>query len=325
VIASRLTISPTRLGYGCSSLMGGISRRESLRLLDTAFDAGIRHFDTAPSYGYGEAEGVLGEALRGKRDKVTIATKFGIRPPQHRNLLGAARAVLRPLVGRLPGLKSRLARAAGALKARPSFTAAALRTSLESSLLELRTDYIDVFLLHEAVAADLSDDLFEELQRCVRQGKIRSFGIGSEAPAISAIYANDRRFCQVLQFEWSVLSAERPAYPGSFLVTHRSLSDNLARLRRWLENHPHMLRSWSRELGQDLSRVGALAQLMLGAAVDANVDGITLFSSRNPANIRANAQAVLANPDLHAARTLAALVARDVQQPRAQAPSATAA
>ena len=46
----------TRLGYGCSSIMGALGRRQSLRLLEAAYDAGIRHFDVAPMYGYGEAE-----------------------------------------------------------------------------------------------------------------------------------------------------------------------------------------------------------------------------------------------------------------------------
>ena len=55
----------TRLGYGCSSLMGGMSHKESLAALEAAFDVGIRHFDVAPMYGYGQAEGCLGEFLAG--------------------------------------------------------------------------------------------------------------------------------------------------------------------------------------------------------------------------------------------------------------------
>ena len=60
--------------------MGSISRRESLRLLEAAFDAGIRHFDVAPMYGYGEAEGCLGEFLQRHRADVTVTTKYGIPP-----------------------------------------------------------------------------------------------------------------------------------------------------------------------------------------------------------------------------------------------------
>jgi aryl-alcohol dehydrogenase-like predicted oxidoreductase len=56
--------STTRLGFGCSSVMGSLNRRDSLRMLASAFDAGIRHFDVAPMYGYGEAEVCLGEFLK---------------------------------------------------------------------------------------------------------------------------------------------------------------------------------------------------------------------------------------------------------------------
>src|SRR5260221_9042263 len=133
VLVPGLSTASTHLGYGCSQLMGGITHRESVALLQTAFDSGIRHFDTAPSYGYGHAESVLGEALRSKRDQVTIATKFGIRPPRNRNLLGVARRVVLPAVRRIPGIKSRLSRAAGGLKGRSHFSPDELRTSIDAS------------------------------------------------------------------------------------------------------------------------------------------------------------------------------------------------
>src|ERR1017187_8275756 len=46
----------TRLGFGCSSLMGAMGRKESVAMLEAAFDAGVRHFDVAPMYGFGQAE-----------------------------------------------------------------------------------------------------------------------------------------------------------------------------------------------------------------------------------------------------------------------------
>ena len=96
----------TRLGFGGSGLMGGISERESLRLLETAFDAGIRHFDVAPAYGHGRAERCLGKFLQGKRDQVTVATKYGILPPAQAGLMDMARSVVRPAVAKLPQFES---------------------------------------------------------------------------------------------------------------------------------------------------------------------------------------------------------------------------
>ena len=57
----------SRLGYGTTSLMAVQGSEERLALLECAYDSGILHFDTAPYYGYGEAERVMGKFLRGKR------------------------------------------------------------------------------------------------------------------------------------------------------------------------------------------------------------------------------------------------------------------
>src|ERR1700744_1579779 len=148
----------TRLGFGCSNLMGATSRRDSLRLLEAAFDAGIRHFDVAPRYGYGEAESCLGEFLQHHRGQITIATKYGILPPKKSALIRVGRSIAGPIVKHLPSLKHPLAKTANAAPRNPSpptFTAAEAQASLHRSLIALRTDHIDLWLLHEAVAADL--------------------------------------------------------------------------------------------------------------------------------------------------------------------------
>lgn len=93
---------PSRFGFGTSGIMGAaLSRSGRLRLLETAFDQGIHHFDTAPLYGQGEAEALLGVFARGRRERITITTKFGLlptpRPALLRPLLPLARIVNRRL------------------------------------------------------------------------------------------------------------------------------------------------------------------------------------------------------------------------------------
>ena len=87
--------------FGCVRSTVPASRAEAVRTLEVALEQGITHFDVARLYGFGQAEGILGEFLRGKRDRVTVTTKFGLRPPQalsrHRRLIGLARQVLRQL------------------------------------------------------------------------------------------------------------------------------------------------------------------------------------------------------------------------------------
>ena len=310
IIIPGLGTPSTHLGYGCSQLMGGITRRESISVVETAFESGVRHFDTAPSYGYGEAEGVLGEAFAARRDQITITTKYGIRPPRNRSLLGIARRIVLPAVKHVPSVRARLSRAAGGLAGRARFSPDELRSSIQASLKALRTDYIDILLLHEATVTDLSDELLAALEQKVTAGEIRAFGIGSEASSIAPIYFADRRFCPVMQFEWSVLSRQKPSYAGSLVITHGSLLRSFARLRAWLGANPLVARAWSRALGQDVASASVLSRLMLAAARSANPQGITLFSSRRAQNIKANVR-LLDQSGLAEGAAFAALVARD--------------
>ena len=305
----------SRLGFGCSSLMGATGRRASLALLEAAFDAGIRHFDVAPMYGYGAAEGCLGEFLERHRGEVTVATKYGIPPAANQGLLGMARRIAGPVVKLLPGLKRRLARAADAVAAVPepraAFTAAEAKASLERSLRELRTERIDVWLLHEVESGDLLDDgLLRLLEDAVAAGTIGSFGAGSAAGKIAALVAERPRYCRVLQYEWSVLDPvpERAMAEPRFTLHHRALTDNFRALSRALLANPEVSRRWSAAVDRDLRSREMLAALMLKASLELNPASVVLFSSRDPAHICHNVavadDAALAEP----ARRLYALV-----------------
>lgn len=303
----------SRLGYGCSSLMGATGRSASLRLLDDAFDAGIRHFDVAPMYGYGAAEGCVGEFLARHRGQVTVATKYGIPPARNQGLLGIARRVAGPVVKLLPAVKRRLARAAdtvGAPAAKASFTAAEARASIERSLRELRTNRIDLLLLHEAEATDLRDDgLLQLLEGFVAAGTIGCFGVGSSSDKIPALLAERTAYCGVLQFEWSVLDPVR-ALPA-FTLYHRALTDNFRALHAALAGDAALSRRWSEEVGAELARREVLAALMLKASLVLNPASVVLFSSRDPAHIRHNVE-IAGDPALaEPARRLHTLVERE--------------
>ena len=160
-------LSVPRLGFGGASLVGGPSRSHSLKLLETAFDCGIRHFDVAPGYGLGSAEDVLGEFASRYRGEITITTKFGMpsRVGWQRVVMQWGRVVLRPVVSRVPALKRRLIRTlTNHTPAGPKFEAAAMLRSLDISLKALRSERIDVFLLHELDAGELTDELILTLE-----------------------------------------------------------------------------------------------------------------------------------------------------------------
>jgi D-threo-aldose 1-dehydrogenase len=286
----------TRLGFGCGSIMGAMSRRESLNLLESAYDAGIRHFDVAPRYGYGEAESCFGEFLQCHRGQVTVTTKYGTLPPKKSALISLGRRVAIPVIQKLPGVKQRLARAANAAtrnNERPSFTAAQAKDSLNRSLAALRTDYIDLWLLHEVQAGELQDDgLLHLLETEVKSGTIRSFGIGSSADRIPALLSERPAYCRTLQYEWSILDApvqEAPVqFSESFRIHHRALTKNVLALHAALIKNKQLCRRWSQSVDSDLSNPETLASLMLKAALVINPASIILFSSKNPAHIQAN-------------------------------------
>jgi aryl-alcohol dehydrogenase-like predicted oxidoreductase len=281
----------TRLGYGCSSIMGALNHRQSLRLLDAAYDAGIRHFDVAPMYGYGEAESCLGEFLEHHRSDVTVTTKFGIAAPKRGGALRAARRIVGPVAQRIPALKRRLVRAAGAVAApaeQSKFSAEEARASLENSLRLLRTDFIDVLLLHEAEAHDLGDDgLLRFLEESVSEGKIGSFGVGSDSAKIPALLNDRAAYCRVVQHDWSVLNAPQPT-SVAFHIHHRALTDRLHTLHAALASDAARCRRWSDVTRCDLARREVLASLMLKAALVLYPNTILLVSSKNPAHIREN-------------------------------------
>src|ERR1700675_2032815 len=135
------------IGFGCSSL-ASVGHKSALRLLDNAFDAGIRHFDVARYYGYGEAEATLGAFLKSRRAQVTVATKFGIEPPRRTNALRVALGVGRRFLRFVPSARGVIQKHTPVLVKGNAFSVADAQRNLETSLRELGSDYIDFYLLH---------------------------------------------------------------------------------------------------------------------------------------------------------------------------------
>ena len=298
----------TQLGYGCSSLMGAMGRRASLAVLAAAYDAGIRHFDVAPMYGYGEAEACLGEFLKGRSSQVTVTTKFGIEPPRQQSLLRFARRAVGPVLKAIPGARQRLARAAGAVVVpirEPQFTADAARTSLERSLRSLGVEHIDLLLLHEVRADQLGDNrLLRFLEDCVAAGKVGSFGVGSERARSRDLLRDKAVYCRTVQCEWSVLDPAdlEDSHPGSAWVHHRALTDNFSALSAMMREGRQRAKVWSDELKLDLFDPRVLAASMVKAAMEQFPDSVLLISSKSPAhlqeNVRTSGDDTLARPAL---------------------------
>lgn len=130
---------------------GSTNDAVSLAALHHAFDNGVNFFDTAPLYGLGHSETLIGKAFRHRRDQVFIATKAGY----------------------------------GDFVSGADFSADGLRRSVEGSLRRLGTDYVDLLQLHDP-AADLlhtHPEVAATLQSLRDQGKVRMLGASVKAPA----------------------------------------------------------------------------------------------------------------------------------------------
>ena len=286
-------IRTTRFGFGCSSLLGLRSARESRALVDAAFDAGIRHFDVARSYGHGESEALLAGALGSRRSQVTITSKFGIPVQRQQPWVRAARTLARPVVKRFSGLRGRSKPAASGVTQTLAFTAANARASLETTLRELRSDYLDLFLLHEATAGRLRDDgLLAFLHEAVAKGTIRGHGVGSALAAIPDLVNQRPAYCPVVQHESSLLTNDVSLSTGTYRICHGSLLRSLDRIERVTQADSVFARAMNEAAGMDVSRREKLAALLLRGAVLKHPDAITLFSARSIPRIQQNAAAL---------------------------------
>jgi aryl-alcohol dehydrogenase-like predicted oxidoreductase len=169
------------LGFGCGSVLGRVGRRDSLQAMSTAWEAGVTLFDTARSYGYGEAEGLLGEFLQGKRGQATVVTKFGILPARPVAWKRLAKPIVRAALSLLPQARGLVRRGIAGEMSQGHFDVATLGASLEESLRQLRTDYVDVLLMHlPPVSVFQQQDLMAELVKVVQEGKVRRVGVSTD-------------------------------------------------------------------------------------------------------------------------------------------------
>ncbi len=152
--ASGLTVPALSFGAGTFggkgdffSAWGDTDAKGARRLIDICLNAGVSMFDTADVYSTGESERVLGEAIKGRRDKVLISTKATFRFNDDPNAVGSSRFHL--------------------------------LATIDESLKRLGTDHIDLFQLHGFDAMTPVEEVLSTLDTLVRAGKIRYVGVSN--------------------------------------------------------------------------------------------------------------------------------------------------
>jgi len=232
------------LGLGCAAMLGRTGRGESLKALGAAWDAGITLYDTARSYGYGESEALLGQFFSGeRRSRAVICTKFGILPAA-KNWKQRLKPVAQAAVKAFPGLRGIAQRQAADQLVAGSFSVELLHASLETSLRQLRTDYVDVLLMHAAPVNVLEqDDLLDSLARLVEAGKVRVAGISGDANVIAASFERRPKGLRAAQFAMNLSELKladitsNAAREGWFLVANHPFGgpSGVAECRRRIE------------------------------------------------------------------------------------------
>jgi aryl-alcohol dehydrogenase-like predicted oxidoreductase len=184
-----------RLALGCARLGSvlGRDRAEALHLVQTAFDRGIRFFDTANIYGQGESERILGAALSGRRERATIVTKAGQYFPAWMRAVKPFKRLITPLI-RQNGTGHYLVSKAREAPLPQNFSDDALHASLEASLRRLNTDYVDLFLLHSPHPDVITEgEALGSLEKLRAAGKAVKIGISCEDVDSGLLALDDSR------------------------------------------------------------------------------------------------------------------------------------
>jgi aryl-alcohol dehydrogenase-like predicted oxidoreductase len=150
---SPLKVSAISLGLmSMSGIYGNANDDESISVIHYALDKGINFLDSADMYGWGHNETLLGKALKGRRDKVIVSTKFG----QTRDEAGKQ-----------------------GVDGRPEY----VMQACEASMKRLGIDVIDLYYQHRVDTSVPIEDTVGAMKRLVDQGKVRAIGLSEAAPA----------------------------------------------------------------------------------------------------------------------------------------------
>ncbi|MFO7821411.1 MAG: aldo/keto reductase [Lentisphaeria bacterium] len=145
-------------------MWGGTDEKDSINAIHAAIDAGINFIDTAPIYGFGASERILGRAIKDRRDQLILATKCGM--------------VCDPGVGEQKFRSSALGvDSHGLIDIHIYLGAKSIRDEVENSLKRLQTDYIDLLQTHWQEQTTPIEETMSTLMKLKDEGKIRAIGV----------------------------------------------------------------------------------------------------------------------------------------------------
>nr|WP_294547246.1 aldo/keto reductase [uncultured Rhodopila sp.] len=282
----------SRIGFGCASLGSRVGAREGLAALDRAYEASVTWYDTAPPFGDGSSETILGQFIGRRRDKVQIVTKVGIVPARRNAALALVKPIAQRIVAAVPSLRQTVSRV------RPQATKVALtgefvRLSLRSSPTRLWTDYVDALALHEPTMQDIDrDDVIMALEEALDRGQASTIGIAGS----SEIGSFARRRCPrigLLQYASDPFenAANHASHEDGPIVVTNSVLVRLRALSVALQNDAET-RVAVEQFGYSHDVRVIAPELLVDLALRTNRDGIVLLSMFDAGHLAANASRV---------------------------------
>lgn len=280
----------SRLAFGCSSIAGRANKKNSITAIKKALDLGITHFDVAPSYGYGEAEMCLGEALKTNRSKVVIATKVGIAAGTTSSWLRKLKPMAQKMVSAFPAARKIIASSAqfaGAKVTSNQFSAESIKASVEKSLRDLQTDYIDILFLHDCAKEDVTPELLADLESLKRDGKIRALGMATHIDVINNSQ-NPGSETLLPQFLNNLLlkNHEKLLHHKQAFITHSAFAC-FQEIRKIIDTQKNIPQQFGGRLNES-----EIYELMLRYALLANPNGIVICSMVGKSHLQRNIEAL---------------------------------
>jgi hypothetical protein len=250
-------------------------------LLESAFDAGIRHFDTARSYGLGDAEREVGVFASRHRGEITVGSKFGLQVTQAGRWFKPMQQIGRRVVGLLPGLRKRIIRPASALVGPSRFDLPTARMSLEKSLRTLNLPCIDILFLHEpTMASGVTGALSDFLVTARDRGEIRTWGLSGPLPNILPVKNAFPSLAPVLQYECSaVLRPGLPRVEGP-QITYAPFASALDAIAERLSQSSTAAAAWRRDINLPTDRHTIAGLLLANALHQPTVHPVVFSTTR---------------------------------------------
>ena len=270
----------TVVGLGCNNFGGRLDEEGTLRVVDAALDAGVTFFDTADIYGdQGGSETILGRVLKGRRDQVVLATKFGSDMGDGATRRGSRDYIL---------------------------------GALEASLQRLQTDVIDLYQHHREDPDTPVEETIATLDELVDQGTIRAYGTSNYQPVNlerARAVAGPGYVSEQSEYSWLTRDAEQKLLPtcerlGLGFIPYFPLASGLLTGKVSRDQPPAAgTRLYGREIDatklDEVERLRAWAEAHDASLLDVAIGGLlavepvvsVIAGATKPEQVRANAAA----------------------------------